>query len=169
MEEKPPMQKQSFAYILGWSQEKIAGVACCAICMPASTPNQTSCIGAVPEHVVPLLPTALLRSCILHVKPCHMWQDVLAAHAAVYTCYCVHMRTHMRILMHEFMHMHILMHILVHALMRILMHRADVVNKTILHTAGLAIGPADSKVVGSKVVTSQARFCACTSFVCMLN
>ena len=25
MEEKPPMQKQSFAYILGWSQEKIAG------------------------------------------------------------------------------------------------------------------------------------------------
>ena len=26
MEEKPPMQKQSFAYILGWSQEKIAGV-----------------------------------------------------------------------------------------------------------------------------------------------
>ena len=27
MEEKPPMQKQSFAYILGWSQEKIAGQA----------------------------------------------------------------------------------------------------------------------------------------------
>jgi len=26
MEEKPPMQKQSFAYILGWSQEKIAGL-----------------------------------------------------------------------------------------------------------------------------------------------
>lgn len=28
MEEKPPMQKQSFAYILGWSQEKIAGQNC---------------------------------------------------------------------------------------------------------------------------------------------
>ncbi|DBA86602.1 TPA: hypothetical protein ACH3X1_005074 [Trebouxia sp. C0004] len=27
MEEKPPMQKQSFAYILGWSQEKIAAGA----------------------------------------------------------------------------------------------------------------------------------------------
>ena len=30
MEEKPPMQKQSFAYILGWSQEQIAG--CQAAC-----------------------------------------------------------------------------------------------------------------------------------------
>ena len=29
MEGKAPMQKQSFAYILGWSQEKIAGQSYC--------------------------------------------------------------------------------------------------------------------------------------------
>jgi len=48
MEEKPPMQKQSFAYILGWSQEKIAGQnrnLVNAVTLSNTTPNLTRCLG----------------------------------------------------------------------------------------------------------------------------
>jgi hypothetical protein len=48
MEEKPPMQKQSFAYILGWSQEKIAGQnrnLVNAVTLYYTTPNLTRCLG----------------------------------------------------------------------------------------------------------------------------
>ncbi len=48
MEEKPPMQKQSFAYILGWSQEKIAGQnrnLVNAVNLLYTTPKLIRCLG----------------------------------------------------------------------------------------------------------------------------
>ena len=48
MEEKPPMQKQSFAYILGWSQEKIAGQnrnLGNAVNLLSTTPKPFRCLG----------------------------------------------------------------------------------------------------------------------------
>ena len=58
MEEKPPMQKQSFAYILGWSQEQIAGwqAACKHLVSAASVhvAALTATIDANTECVAPL-------------------------------------------------------------------------------------------------------------------
>lgn len=59
MEEKPPMQKQSFAYILGWSQEQIAGwqAACKHLVSAASVhvcAASTATTDANTECVAPL-------------------------------------------------------------------------------------------------------------------